>query len=188
MVVAVPSHTMSYVAREIRKYLSKTAIVVSASKGIEIETFRRMSQILADELSERFTERIAVLSGPSHAEEVVRGLPTAVVAASLNRQVAERVQDAFMNSYFRVYTNPDIVGVELGGALKNVIALCSGISEGLGFGDNSRAALMTRGIVEVTRLGVKPERTRLPTGLSGIGDLIVTCGGCPGRIEEPECR
>ncbi len=182
VVVAVPSHTMSYVAREIRKYLSKTAIVVSASKGIEIETFRRMSQILADELSERFTERIAVLSGPSHAEEVVRGLPTAVVAASLNRQVAERVQDAFMNSYFRVYTNPDIVGVELGGALKNVIALCSGISEGLGFGDNSRAALMTRGIVEVTRLGVKlgANSTTL-SGLSGIGDLIVTCGSLHSR-------
>jgi len=121
-------------------------------------------------------ENIAVLSGPSHAEEVAKNLPTAVVVASEKREVAELVQDVFMNIFFRVYTNPDVKGVEIGGALKNVIALATGISDGLGYGDNTRAALITRGIVEIARLGVKlgavPETF---AGLSGIGDLVVTC-------------
>ena len=116
------------------------------------------------------------MSGPSHAEEVIRGIPTAVVAASLSKSVAEKVQDFFMSSNFRVYTNTDITGVELGGALKNIIAICSGISDGLGFGDNTRAALMTRGIVEITRLGIRLGAMPATfSGLSGIGDLIVTC-------------
>jgi glycerol-3-phosphate dehydrogenase (NAD(P)+) len=182
VIMAVPSHTMSETARRVAKYLRETAVVVSASKGIEVETFRRMSQILEDELPRGCSKRVAVLSGPSHAEEVVKGIPTLIVAASRNKPVAEKVQDVFMNSYFRVYTNPDVVGVELGGALKNIIGLCSGIVEGLGFGDNSRAALMTRGIVEITRLAVKlgAESATL-SGLAGIGDLIVTCSSLHSR-------
>ncbi len=135
-----------------------------------------MSQVLAEELYNGDNKNLVALSGPSHAEEVIRNLPTAIVAASSNQHAAEMLQDALMNTNFRIYTNTDIIGVELGGALKNVIAICSGISDGLGFGDNSRAALMTRGIAEITRfgiaLGAKPETF---SGLSGIGDLIVTC-------------
>jgi glycerol-3-phosphate dehydrogenase (NAD(P)+) len=181
-VMVVPSHAMRAMAREIKKYLKYTQIVVSATKGLEIGSHHRMSQILMEELPARFKQNIAVLSGPSHAEEVIRRLPTTVVAASANKLVAESVQDVFMNYYFRVYTNPDITGVELGGALKNIIAICSGISDGLGFGDNTRAALMTRGIAEITRLGVRLGANPLTfAGLSGIGDLIVTCGSMYSR-------
>lgn len=182
VVMVVPSHSMSAICRQIGKYIKDEAIIISASKGLEIDTLRRMSQILSDELPSHFSERIAVLSGPSHAEEVSKKLPTTVVAASTRRHVAEQLQDIFMNAYFRVYTNPDVIGVELGGALKNIIAICSGISDGLGFGDNTRAALMTRGIVEITRLGVKLGANPATFGgLSGIGDLIVTCSSSYSR-------
>jgi glycerol-3-phosphate dehydrogenase (NAD(P)+) len=182
VVMVVPSHSMSVICRQVGKYIKDEAIIISASKGLETDTFRRMSRVLTDELPSRFSESIAVLSGPSHAEEVSKELPTTVVAASVKRQVAEKVQDIFMNAYFRVYTNPDVVGVELGGALKNVIAICSGISDGLGFGDNTRAALMTRGIAEITRLGVKLGANPATFGgLSGIGDLIVTCSSLYSR-------
>lgn len=182
VVMVVPSHSMCAIARQVARYIKEDAIIISASKGLETDSFRRMSQVLEEELPSRFCKNIAVLSGPSHAEEVSKELPTAVVAASVKRQVAERVQDIFMNNYFRVYTNPDVVGVEIGGALKNVIAICSGISDGLGFGDNTRAALMTRGIVEITRLGIRlGAKPATFGGLSGIGDLIVTCGSVYSR-------
>lgn len=175
IIIAVPSQTVRHMARKINGYLKKNAIVTSATKGIELNSFKRMSQILSEELPQ-CNQNIVALSGPSHAEEVIRNLPTAVVAASSRQSAAEVVQDVLMNSNFRVYTSADIIGAELGGALKNVIAICAGISDGLGFGDNTRAALMTRGIVEITRLGIKlgacPETF---SGLSGIGDLIVTC-------------
>lgn len=182
VVMAVPSHSMGEIARRLASCLKNDAIIISASKGLEIDSFRRMSQVLEQELPSRFCNNLAVLSGPSHAEEVSKKLPTAVVAASIKRQVAEKVQDIFMNSYFRVYTNPDVVGVEIGGALKNVIAICSGISDGLGFGDNTRSALMTRGIVEISRLGVRLGANPATFGgLSGIGDLIVTCSSLHSR-------
>ncbi|MCR4430085.1 MAG: NAD(P)H-dependent glycerol-3-phosphate dehydrogenase [Tepidanaerobacteraceae bacterium] len=182
VVMAVPSHSMGEIARRIARHLKDDAIIISAAKGLETDSFRRMSEVLEQELPSKFSKNIAVLSGPSHAEEVSKELPTAVVAASAVRQVAELVQDIFMNNYFRVYTNPDVVGVEIGGALKNVIAICSGISDGLGFGDNTRSALMTRGIVEITRLGIR--LGAMPAtfgGLSGIGDLIVTCSSLYSR-------
>jgi len=176
VVMVVPAQAMRDVAKEALKYIDKDTIVVSASKGLEIGSYCRMSEILKDYMPSKYKENIAVLSGPSHAEEVAKNLPTAVVVASENREVAELVQDVFMNLFFRVYTNPDVKGVEIGGALKNVIALATGISDGLGYGDNTRAALITRGIVEIARLGVKlgalPETF---AGLSGIGDLVVTC-------------
>lgn len=182
VVMAVPSQAMSSIIKEVAKYIKGNAVIVSTSKGLELGSFRRMSQVISDEVPLTMHKNIAVLSGPSHAEEVIRELPTAVVAASAVRQTAETVQDIFMNNYFRVYTNPDVVGVELGGSLKNIIALCSGISDGLGFGDNTRAALMTRGIAEITRLGVKLGANPATFGgLSGIGDLIVTCSSSHSR-------
>ena len=148
-------------------------LIVSVAKGIEEKTLMTMSQQIEEELP---MANVAVLSGPSHAEEVSRGIPTTVVVGAKDRQTAEHIQNLFMSSVFRVYTSPDILGIELGGALKNVIALAAGVSDGLGCGDNTKAALMTRGIAEITRLGVamggKPETF---SGLSGIGDLIVTC-------------
>ncbi|MDR2898894.1 MAG: NAD(P)H-dependent glycerol-3-phosphate dehydrogenase [Clostridiales bacterium] len=149
------------------------ALVVNASKGLEDGTLLRMSQILTETLPER---EIAVISGPSHAEEVVKEIPTAVVASAINEKSALIIQDTFMNRNFRVYTNNDIIGVELGGALKNVIALAAGISDGMGYGDNTKAALMTRGIREISRLGLAlGANADTFNGLSGIGDLIVTC-------------
>lgn len=182
VVMAIPSHAMRSMLRKIKNYLKTDALVVSATKGLELESFQRMSSVLKEELPEKLSDNIAVLSGPSHAEEVARRLPTAIVAAAEKKEIAEKVQDVFMNNYFRVYTNPDVIGVELGGTLKNVIAICSGISDGMGNGDNTRACLITRGIVEIARLGVKlgasPETF---AGLSGIGDLIVTCSSMYSR-------
>lgn len=177
VILAVPSHAVRSMAKQIRNYLKNDAIVVSAAKGIEIGSFKRMSEVLSEELQElECKKNITALSGPSHAEEVIRNLPTAIVSASPNQKAAEIVQDILMCSNFRVYTNTDIIGVELGGALKNIIAICSGISDGLKFGDNSKAALMTRGIAEMARMGVAlGAHPATFAGLSGIGDLIVTC-------------
>ena len=153
--------------------ISDDAIIINVAKGIEQHSLKRMSEIAAELID---LNRYVVLSGPSHAEEVGRRHPTTVAVASVNMAVAERVQDLFMSDRFRVYTNDDIVGLELGGSLKNIIALGAGISDGMGFGDNAKAALMTRGLAEIMRLGVelgaKPETF---SGLSGVGDLIVTC-------------
>lgn len=173
VVIAVPSKAVRTTVRQMKKYIKKDQIIVIVSKGLEEETFLRLSEVTMQELQ---NAKIAVMSGPSHAEEVVREMPTTNVVASTDKRIAEFIQDVFMNSTFRVYTNPDVIGVELGGALKNVIALSVGISDGLGFGDNTKAALMTRGITEIARLGsVLGARIQTFAGLSGIGDLIVTC-------------
>lgn len=173
VVMVVPSHTIRDTSKELSKYIKDGTVVVSCSKGIEEGTGFRLSEVIKQEVPQ--CETVA-LSGPSHAEEVGKGIPTTVVAASENLNAAEFIQDIFMSPKFRVYTNSDIIGVELGGALKNSIALCAGISDGLGFGDNTKAALMTRGIAEITRLGVSMgARRETFAGLAGIGDLIVTC-------------
>ncbi|HVJ48092.1 NAD(P)H-dependent glycerol-3-phosphate dehydrogenase [Desulfitobacterium sp.] len=173
LILSVPSHAVRSTAQLLRQHLRPEALIVNTAKGLEEETHERLSQVLKEELP---GHPITVLSGPSHAEEVGRDMPTTVVVAADNREAGERVQELMMTPKFRVYTNPDLIGVELGGALKNVIALCTGIAEGLGFGDNTKAALMTRGLAEIARLGVAMGGNPLTfAGLSGVGDLIVTC-------------
>jgi len=173
VVIASPSHAMRDICSKIKGYISNNQTIVSLTKGIENDTLLRMSEIIKEFMPEN---EVAVISGPSHAEEVGKGIPTAVVASSRKRSVTEYIQDLFMTPMFRVYTNPDIVGVELGGALKNIIALGAGIIDGLELGDNTKAAIMTRGIVEIARLGEAMGASRNTfAGLSGIGDLIVTC-------------
>ena len=173
VVIACPSFPIRSVCRTVAPYIEKDAVVVSVTKGIEEGTLLRMSQVVAQETGH---EKIVALTGPCHAEEVGIGLPTGCLAACPDRDMAEFVQDAFMSDTFRVYTSPDIVGAELGGALKNVIALCAGVASGLKYGDNAKAMLMTRGLTEMARLGVSlgAQKDTL-AGLSGIGDLIVTC-------------
>jgi glycerol-3-phosphate dehydrogenase (NAD(P)+) len=173
VILSVPSHAVRKTAQLIRQNLRPGTLIVNTAKGLEEETQKRLSQVLKEELPDN---PIVVLSGPSHAEEVGRDMPTTVVVASENLEAAEKVQELMMTPKFRVYTNPDLTGVELGGALKNIIALCTGIAEGLGFGDNTKAALMTRGLAEIARLGVAMGGNPLTfAGLSGVGDLIVTC-------------
>lgn len=174
VVVATPSFAVRATAGKLKDSLREGTIVVSVSKGIERDTGKRFTEIIAEELDEK--NPIVALSGPSHAEEVGRGVPTAIIAASNNRAAAEAVQDAFMNERFRVYTTPDVIGVELGGALKNIIALTAGVCDGLELGDNTKAALMTRGLTEMARLGVAlGGHSETFAGLAGVGDLIVTC-------------
>lgn len=181
IVLAVPSQGMRELARLIRPLLTQHSVLISTAKGFEETTLLRMTEVLAAELPQH-QDNIGVLSGPSHAEEVAKRLPTAVVVASQNRVTAEAIQDLFMDPVFRVYTNPDVIGVELGGAVKNVIALATGMADGLGFGDNTRAALMTRGAAEISRLGSKMGAQNLTfAGLAGIGDLIVTCSSMHSR-------
>ena len=173
VIVAVPSHAMRQTAKSLAGVLKPKQLVLNISKGLEEESLCTMSQVLKQELP---LCEIAVMSGPSHAEEVSRRIPTTNVVAADSEAVANLIQDMMMNPDFRVYTNPDVLGVELGGALKNVIALCAGILDGMGLGDNTKAALMTRGIVEISRLGVSMgAKAETFCGLSGIGDLIVTC-------------
>lgn len=173
LVLAVPSIFIRSTSKQMVPFIEDGQIIVNVSKGIEESTLMNMTDVIEDEIP---NARVGVLSGPSHAEEVGRRIPTTVVAGAHDRKTAEEIQDAFMNSYFRVYTSPDMVGIELGAALKNVIALAAGIVDGLGFGDNTKAALITRGIAEITRLGTAMGgRAETFGGLSGIGDLIVTC-------------
>jgi glycerol-3-phosphate dehydrogenase (NAD(P)+) len=176
IVLAVPSQFIRGVLREMKSYDFRDTIFVSVAKGIEKDTLLTVSQIIKDELKNLSSTNIGVLSGPSHAEEVAKKIPTAVVAASRDPFTAKQIQSAFITSYFRVYSTTDILGVEYGGALKNVIAIGAGIIDGAKFGDNTKAAIMTRGIAEISRLGIalgaKPETF---SGLSGMGDLIVTC-------------
>lgn len=175
IVLAVPSQAVREVCCNIRPYLKGNPVIVNTAKGLEIKSLSRLSQVIQEELP-LHSNNIGVLSGPSHAEEVGRRIPTAIVSASENKSVAEYVQDAFMTPYFRVYTNPDVIGVEMAGSLKNIIAVATGISDGLGFGDNSKAALITRGLSEIARLGCKMGGELLTfAGLSGVGDLVVTC-------------
>lgn len=172
VVTVLPSHRMSAYAKEMAPY-AKDKLIVNCTKGLEPGTQRTMTECIKSEIP---TAKTAVLSGPSHAEEVARKIPTAVVASAEDISLAEEVQDIFMSDYFRVYTNTDVLGAEIGGALKNVIALCAGMVDGIGYGDNTKAALMTRGLVEITRLGEALGAKRDTfMGLTGIGDLIVTC-------------
>lgn len=171
VVFAVPSFALRETAALVRPYLQQP-VLVSATKGVEAETGLRMTQIIEDETG---MEAVA-LSGPSHAEEVSQGLPTGCVAACRSVSLAEQVQDVFMNENFRIYTSDDVVGVELSGAMKNVIALCAGVCDGLGFGDNSKALLITRGLAELAGLVVAlGGRSNTFAGLAGVGDMIVTC-------------
>ncbi len=173
IVFAVASSYVRETAGKCRPYIREGQIIVNVAKGIEEGTLYTLSAILKEELP---GADIAVLSGPSHAEEVSRGIPTTCVAGARTKKTASFVQDAFMNEFFRIYTSPDVIGIELGGSLKNVIALAAGIADGLGFGDNTKAALMTRGIAEIGRLGVKMGgKIETFSGLSGVGDLFVTC-------------
>ena len=172
VVMASPSFPMRSVCRGIAPYLDEDAVLVSVTKGIEDTTCKRMSEIAAEETN----RKVVVLTGPSHAEEVANNIPTGCLAACEDKALAELVQDAFMSDTFRIYTSADPLGAELGAALKNVIALCAGICDGLGHGDNTKAMLMTRGLTELARLGVAMGANRDTfTGLSGVGDLIVTC-------------
>ena len=172
VVIASPSFPMRSVCRGVAPYIDNDAVVVSVTKGIEDGTLLRMSQIVQQETG----KSVVVLTGPSHAEEVALNIPTGCLAACENRELAEFVQDAFMSDTFRIYTSPDPVGAELGGALKNVIALSAGVCDGLGCGDNTKAILMTRGLTETARLGMAMGAQKDTfAGLSGVGDLIVTC-------------
>ncbi len=172
VVIACPSVHIRGVCRQVKDSLAPDAVLVSVTKGIEPGTLLRMSQVVEQETG----HPVVALTGPSHAEEVAKGIPTGCLAACGDKALADLVQDAFISDTFRVYTSPDTVGAELGGALKNVIALCAGAIDGLGFGDNTKAMLMTRGLTEIARLGVAMGASKETfAGLAGVGDLIVTC-------------
>jgi glycerol-3-phosphate dehydrogenase (NAD(P)+) len=178
IVIVVPSHVMRNVTRQMAGYLSAGTIITSASKGIEQKTHLTMSGVIKENIPEVDSDRLAVISGPSFAKEVAQKMPTTVTLACRNSEIAARVQHVFATPYFRVYTSEDIVGVELGGSVKNVIAIASGILDGLGMGLNTRAALITRGMTEVRRLGLHlGANPRTFTGLAGFGDLVLTCTG-----------
>ena len=173
IVCSVASQAFRPLIKDIKPYLKEGSIIVNTAKGIERESHMRLSEVAAQEIPKT---GFVALSGPSHAEEVARGMPTTLVSASEDILLAQRIQDIFMSNRLRIYTNPDVIGVELGGALKNIIALGAGISDGMGFGDNAKAAMMTRGITEISRLGIRMGAKQSTfSGLSGIGDLIVTC-------------
>lgn len=179
LVLAVPSAFTRGTARNMKPFVKEGQIIVDVAKGIEEDTLMTLSQQIEEEIPQA---DVAVLSGPSHAEEVGRGLPTSVVVGAKTRETAEYLQGLFMNEVFRVYTSPDMLGMELGGSLKNVIALAAGIADGLGYGDNAKAALITRGIHEISRLGVEMGGAiESFTGLTGVGDLIVTCASVHSR-------
>lgn len=179
LVLAVPSPFTRSTSHSMRPYLKEGQIVVNVAKGVEEKTLYTLTDIVEEELP---GVNAAVLSGPSHAEEVGKGLLTTCVVGAHDRETAEYLQNIFMNPVFRVYTSPDMLGIELGGALKNVIALAAGIADGLGYGDNTKAALITRGITEITRLGVAMGgKMETFFGLTGIGDLIVTCASVHSR-------
>lgn len=172
-VLTVASQSVREVVGNLKSLVGINPLIVNVSKGVEVGSLKRISEVVSEIIPDAV---FVALSGPSHAEEVSKGIPTTLVSSSLDKEAAELVQDLFGNDSLRIYTNPDLVGVELGGALKNIIALGAGISDGLGFGDNSKAALMTRGIFEIARLGkLMGANADTFKGLSGIGDLIVTC-------------
>lgn len=174
LLFAVPSVYVRDTCRIAKDYIRENQVIVDVAKGIEADTLYTMSQVIEDEIGKKV--RVVALSGPTHAEEVAKDMPTTIVSASKDYEAAKLVQDIFMNTCMRVYTNDDVLGVELCGALKNIIALAAGISTGLGYGDNAKAAIITRGMVEMTRLGLAmgASKDTFP-GLAGIGDLIVTC-------------
>ncbi|MCW7488743.1 NAD(P)H-dependent glycerol-3-phosphate dehydrogenase [Leptospira meyeri] len=178
IVSAPPSHALSGILKEIKDHIPPKVPIVSASKGIENESLRLVSEIFESELPGQFHSQLSYLSGPSFAKEMVRRVPTIVSIASKNEATAKRVQEIFSFTYFRTYWTPDVVGVEVGGALKNVIAIAAGVADGLGFGQNTRAALITRGLNEITRMGIKMGADPMTfLGPSGMGDLVLTCCG-----------
>lgn len=173
LILAVPSVFTRSTAKSMAPYVTEGQVIVCVAKGIEEGTLKTISEVVEEEIPQT---KVAVMCGPSHAEEVGRELPTTVVAGAKKREIAEGIQDIFMNEVFRVYTSPDVLGMELGGSLKNVIALAAGMVDGLGYGDNTKAALITRGISEMSRLAIKMgAKVETLNGLTGIGDLIVTC-------------
>lgn len=176
VILAVPTKAIREVIQNLVTFQTEPLTIVHVSKGIEPNTLMRISEMIEEELPSELLKDLVVLSGPSHAEEVSLRHPTTVAVSSKNIAAAEKIQDLFMNQNFRVYTNSDLIGLEIGGALKNIIALAAGVSDGIGYGDNAKAALMTRGIAEISRLGIKMGANPLTfAGLAGIGDLIVTC-------------
>jgi len=179
LVMAVPSPFVRKTAADIKDFVSDGQIIVNVAKGIEENTLMTLSQIIEEEVPQA---EVTVLSGPSHAEEVGRGIPTTIVVGAKSKETAEYIQNIFMSEVFRVYISPDVLGIELGAALKNVVALAAGIADGLGYGDNTKAALITRGITEIARLGMAMGgKFETFCGLSGIGDLIVTCASMHSR-------
>lgn len=179
LVLAVPSPFTRSTSHRMRSYVADGQIIVNVAKGIEESSLLTLSQIIEEEIP---AAQVAVLSGPSHAEEVGRGIPTTIVVGAAKKETAEYLQNLFMNEVFRVYISPDVLGIELGAALKNVVALAAGIADGLGYGDNTKAALITRGIAEIARLGTAMGgRFETFCGLTGIGDLIVTCASMHSR-------
>ncbi|MBL0954846.1 MAG: NAD(P)-dependent glycerol-3-phosphate dehydrogenase [Leptospira sp.] len=178
IVSAPPSHALSGILKEIKDHIPHKVPIVSASKGIENESLRLVSEIFESELPGQYHSQLSYLSGPSFAKEMVKRVPTIVSIASKNEATAKRVQEIFSFTYFRTYWTPDVVGVEVGGALKNVIAIAAGVADGLGFGQNTRAALITRGLNEITRMGIKMGADPMTfLGPSGMGDLVLTCCG-----------
>lgn len=176
VILAVPSQSMRDNARRLKDHLPKSVLVLSAAKGLELETTKRMSQVLAEELAPELASSICVLSGPNLSREIALGLPAATVVAAADHEVARRAQGIMALPLLRVYTQTDVVGVELGGTLKNIIALAAGMSDGLGFGDNAKATLVTRGLVEIAKLGVAcGAKLQTFSGLAGLGDLVATC-------------
>ena len=179
LVLAVPSPFTRSTSKLMSKYVADGQIIVNVAKGIEEGTLMTLSEIIEEEIPQA---DVAVMSGPSHAEEVGRRIPTTIVVGAKHKKTAEFISNCFMNEVFRVYISPDVLGIELGGSLKNVVALAAGIADGLGYGDNTKAALITRGIAEITRLGVAMGgKAETFSGLSGIGDLIVTCASMHSR-------
>ena len=179
LVLAVPSPFTRSTSKLMSKYVAQGQIIVNVAKGIEEDTLMTLSEIIEQEIPQA---DVAVMSGPSHAEEVGRRIPTTIVVGAKYKKTAEFISNCFMNEVFRVYISPDVLGIELGGSLKNVVALAAGIADGLGYGDNTKAALITRGIAEITRLGVAMGgKAETFSGLSGIGDLIVTCASMHSR-------
>lgn len=179
LVLAVPSPYIRSTSKSMKEFVKDGQIIVNVAKGIEENTLMTLSEIIEEEIP---NAKVCVMCGPTHAEEVGRGIPTSIVVGSKEKKVAETLQDLFMNETFRVYTSPDVLGMEIGSSLKNVVALAAGIADGLGYGDNTKAALITRGIAEITRLGIKMGgKAETFAGLTGIGDLIVTCASMHSR-------
>ena len=181
LILAVPSKAIRSVSKSLKNIIKDNQIIVNVAKGLEEDTLETMTDIIEEELKDK-NPKVAVLSGPSHAEEVGRGIPTTCVVSAHNKELTLYLQNVFMNPSFRVYTSPDMLGVEIGGALKNVIALAAGIADGLNYGDNTKAALITRGIKEISTLGVAMGGEQSTFyGLTGLGDLIVTCASMHSR-------
>jgi glycerol-3-phosphate dehydrogenase (NAD(P)+) len=178
LLLVMPSHTVRTVTKQLRPFLSDNAVIICASKGIELDTLMLLSDVLKDVLPEAVHDRLCFLSGPSFAKEVAQKMPTAITLAAYDPEIGEKAQDVLSNTYFRVYTNPDVIGVELAGSLKNVVAIAAGVLQGMGYGYNSMAALLTRGLVEMARLGSSMGANPLTfSGLAGMGDLVLTCTG-----------